>query len=230
MEIYGREAKLDIQGLGGSYGVERLAFYRMLPQMGPPETTVWEYPGEDRSWQLELADFETGVKSGKPCGPSLARCPRSFARGRNHLPAVATMIITRSPLRLSLGGGGTDLPSYYRRFGGFLVAAAIDKYVYITLHQTFERELIVKYSQLERVSSVDQVQHPIVREALRLVGNRSSQFGDHQHGRHSRRHRSRIVRQLHYRSAESAARLSKEPGASRGTRGAGLRHRTREAG
>jgi len=71
MEMYGREAKLDIQGLGGSYGVERLAFYRMLPQMGPPETTVWEYPGEDRSWQLELADFETGVKSGKPCGPSL---------------------------------------------------------------------------------------------------------------------------------------------------------------
>jgi D-glycero-alpha-D-manno-heptose-7-phosphate kinase len=80
------------------------------------------------------------------------------------------MIITRSPLRLSLGGGGTDLPSYYRRFGGFLIAAAIDKYVYITLHQTFARELIVKYSQLERVSSVDEIQHPIVREALRLVG------------------------------------------------------------
>jgi D-glycero-alpha-D-manno-heptose-7-phosphate kinase len=80
------------------------------------------------------------------------------------------MIITRSPLRLSLGGGGTDLPSYYRRFGGFLVAAAIDKYVYITLHQTFERELIIKYSHLERVRSVEEVQHPIVREALRLVG------------------------------------------------------------
>ena len=80
------------------------------------------------------------------------------------------MIITRSPLRLSLGGGGTDLPSYYRQFGGFLIAAAIDKYVYITLHQTFARELIVKYSQLERVGSVEEVQHPIVREALRLVG------------------------------------------------------------
>src|SRR5579863_5961412 len=80
------------------------------------------------------------------------------------------MIITRSPLRISLGGGGTDLPSYYQRFGGFLIAAAIDKYVYITLHQTFARELIVKYSQLERVSSVDEIQHPIVREALRLVG------------------------------------------------------------
>jgi len=80
------------------------------------------------------------------------------------------MIITRSPLRISLGGGGTDLPSYYRRFGGFLISAAIDKYVYITLHQTFQRELIVKYSHLERVDSVDEVQHPIVREALRLVG------------------------------------------------------------
>jgi D-glycero-alpha-D-manno-heptose-7-phosphate kinase len=80
------------------------------------------------------------------------------------------MIITRSPLRLPLGGGGTDLPSYYRRFGGFLVSAAIDRYVYITLHQTFARELIIKYSQLERVESVDEVQHPIIREALRLVG------------------------------------------------------------
>jgi D-glycero-alpha-D-manno-heptose-7-phosphate kinase len=80
------------------------------------------------------------------------------------------MIITRSPLRLSLGGGGTDLPSYYRKFGGFLIAAAIDRYVYITLHQNFTQELIIKYSQLERVQTVDQVEHPIVREALRMVG------------------------------------------------------------
>jgi D-glycero-alpha-D-manno-heptose-7-phosphate kinase len=79
------------------------------------------------------------------------------------------MIITRSPLRISLGGGGTDLPSYYRKHSGFLIAAAIDKYVYLTLHQTFVQELIVKYSRLERVSSVDEVQHPIIREALRLV-------------------------------------------------------------
>lgn len=80
------------------------------------------------------------------------------------------MIITRSPLRISLGGGGTDLPSYYREHGGFLVAGAIDKYVYITHHRTFQPEIIVKYSRLERVASVDQVEHPIVREALRLVG------------------------------------------------------------
>lgn len=80
------------------------------------------------------------------------------------------MIITRSPLRVSLGGGGTDLPSYYREYGGFLVAAAIDKYVYITKHRTFQQEIIVKYSKLERVASVDQIEHPIIREALKLVG------------------------------------------------------------
>ncbi len=80
------------------------------------------------------------------------------------------MIITRSPLRVSLGGGGTDLPSYYREHGGFLVAAAVDKYVYITQHRTFQEEIIVKYSKLERVSAVDQIEHPIVREALKLVG------------------------------------------------------------
>lgn len=80
------------------------------------------------------------------------------------------MIITRSPLRISLGGGGTDLPSYYREHSGFLIAAAIDKYVYITLHQTFVRELIIKYSKLERVLTVDEVEHPIIREALKLVG------------------------------------------------------------
>jgi D-glycero-alpha-D-manno-heptose-7-phosphate kinase len=80
------------------------------------------------------------------------------------------MIITRSPLRITLGGGGTDLPSYYRRHGGFLIAAAIDKYVYITLHQTFVAELIVKYSKLERVSAAEHVAHPIVREAMSLAG------------------------------------------------------------
>jgi len=73
-------------------------------------------------------------------------------------------------LRVSLGGGGTDLPSYYREFGGFLIAAAIDKYVYITQHRTFQQEIIIKYSKLERILSVDQIEHPIVREALKLTG------------------------------------------------------------
>jgi len=80
------------------------------------------------------------------------------------------MIIVRSPLRITLGGGGTDLPSYYRKHTGLLIAAAIDKYVYITVHQTFVEELIVKYSTLERVNSIDELKHPIVREAFKLVG------------------------------------------------------------
>lgn len=79
------------------------------------------------------------------------------------------MIITRSPLRISLGGGGTDLPSYYQDHTGFLIAAAIDKYVYITLHQTFIQELIIKYSKLERVKDIEEIEHPIVRESLKLM-------------------------------------------------------------
>lgn len=78
------------------------------------------------------------------------------------------MIITRTPLRISIGGGGTDLPSYYSRFGGLVLSAAIDRYVYIALHSTFQRNYIIKYSQMETVDHVDQIRHPIVREAVRL--------------------------------------------------------------
>lgn len=79
------------------------------------------------------------------------------------------MIITRSPLRISLGGGGTDLASYYADHEGLLIAGAIDKYVYITLHETFVEDCIIKYSKLERVSRVEEIQHPIIREALKLL-------------------------------------------------------------
>ena len=64
-EIYGRDAKLHIEGLGGSYGVEKLAYYKMLPQMGPPETTIWEYPGTDNSWNLELSEFMDDIRLGR---------------------------------------------------------------------------------------------------------------------------------------------------------------------
>ena len=84
------------------------------------------------------------------------------------------MIITRSPSRISLGGGGTDLPSYYREHTGFILAAAIDKYVYITLHRTFVEELIIKYSQTERVHTLDEIRHPLIREALRLTNTPAS--------------------------------------------------------
>ncbi|MHB8138578.1 MAG: GHMP family kinase ATP-binding protein [Smithellaceae bacterium] len=79
------------------------------------------------------------------------------------------MIITRSPLRITLGGGGTDLPSYYRKHGGFLVAAAIDKYVYVTVMRPFTPGIFLKYSKLEHVEKTENVQHPIIREAIQLL-------------------------------------------------------------
>src|SRR5258708_6117436 len=78
------------------------------------------------------------------------------------------MIITRTPLRISIGGGGTDLPSYYSRHGGFVISAAINRYMYITLHKTFKPNYIIKYSHLETVDAVKDIQHPIIREAFRL--------------------------------------------------------------
>jgi D-glycero-alpha-D-manno-heptose-7-phosphate kinase len=79
------------------------------------------------------------------------------------------MIITRSPLRISLGGGGTDLPSYYREHGGFLIAAAIDKYIYINVHRRFVEGFLLKYSHLEEAATIDDIKHPIIREALKLA-------------------------------------------------------------
>ena len=76
------------------------------------------------------------------------------------------MIITRAPLRITLGGGGTDLPSYYEQFGGFVLSAAISKYIFISINRTFTNDYFLKYSALERVERVDQIEHPIVREVL----------------------------------------------------------------
>jgi D-glycero-alpha-D-manno-heptose-7-phosphate kinase len=86
------------------------------------------------------------------------------------------MILTRSPLRITLGGGGTDLPSYYEDHEGFLIAAAIDKYVYVTAMRPFTEGIYLKYSQLEHVGRINEVQHPIIREALDLIGFRTPQI------------------------------------------------------
>ena len=77
------------------------------------------------------------------------------------------MIIVRTPMRIALGGGGTDLPSYYQEHGGFVLSAAISKYIYIGINRTFTDDYFLKYSQLERVDKPDQIEHPIVREVLR---------------------------------------------------------------
>ena len=71
-EIYGRRGKLQIDGLGGSYGVERLTWYRMLPEMGPPETTAWEFPMADNSWKTEMSEFFEDIEKGRPPAPGLA--------------------------------------------------------------------------------------------------------------------------------------------------------------
>ncbi len=72
LEIYGREAKIAIDGLGGSYGVERLSFYKMLPEMGPPETTIFEYPRSDDSWAIETNEFIADIRAGREPSPGLA--------------------------------------------------------------------------------------------------------------------------------------------------------------
>jgi D-glycero-alpha-D-manno-heptose-7-phosphate kinase len=79
-------------------------------------------------------------------------------------------------LRITLGGGGTDLPSYYSRHGGFLIAAAIDKYVYVTVMRPFTPGIYLKYSQLEHVQQVDEVRHPILREAIRMLDFKTPQI------------------------------------------------------
>jgi predicted dehydrogenase len=71
MEIYGRDGKLEISGLGGSYGMERLTHYKMLPQMGPPETTAWEYPMADDSWAVEIAEFYDDIRFNRTPSPGL---------------------------------------------------------------------------------------------------------------------------------------------------------------
>jgi D-glycero-alpha-D-manno-heptose-7-phosphate kinase len=80
------------------------------------------------------------------------------------------MLITRSPLRISLGGGGTDLPSYYCEHGGSLIAAAIDKYVWVTVMRPFTPGIYLKYSKIEYVDAAANIEHPIVREAFQMMG------------------------------------------------------------
>lgn len=77
------------------------------------------------------------------------------------------MLITRTPLRITLGGGGTDLPSYYESYGGMVLSAAISKHIYISINRTFTDDYFLKYSALERVNRVEQIAHPIIREILR---------------------------------------------------------------
>ena len=93
-----------------------------------------------------------------------------------HLDYYLKVIIARSPLRISLGGGGTDLPSYFEHHEGFVLAAAIDKYIYVSVNRPFEERIKLKYSSIEECEKVEDVKHPIVREVLRLFNLNSPQI------------------------------------------------------
>lgn len=86
------------------------------------------------------------------------------------------MIIVRSPLRISLGGGGTDLPSYYKEHEGFLIAAAINKYVYVSVSRPFYEGIILKYSKIENISDVANIEHPLIREVLATLNLKTPQI------------------------------------------------------
>ena len=77
-ELYGQNGKLQVDGLGGSYGVERLSWYRMLPEMGPPETTIWEYPMADDSWQFEMSEFLEDIRLNRMPEPGLAEAIKTL--------------------------------------------------------------------------------------------------------------------------------------------------------
>jgi predicted dehydrogenase len=79
LEIYGRDAKLHWEGLGGSYGLERLHFYKMLPQMGPPETTIFEYPRGDESWKLEMTEFFEDIRLQRTPVPGIKEARAAMA-------------------------------------------------------------------------------------------------------------------------------------------------------
>jgi D-glycero-alpha-D-manno-heptose-7-phosphate kinase len=86
------------------------------------------------------------------------------------------LIVSRTPFRLSLGGGGTDLPAYYTKHGGFFISGAVDKYMHIVLNNRFEPGIRLSYSQTEIVDSIDLIRHPLVREALRLLDLRKDRL------------------------------------------------------
>ena len=86
------------------------------------------------------------------------------------------MIIARSPLRVSLGGGGTDIPSYYEKYGGYVISGAIDKYVYVTVTRPFFQGIFLKYSEIEKSKEVSEVRHPIIREVLSNLNLKTPQI------------------------------------------------------
>ena len=159
---------------------------------------------------------------------SSTSAPRKRSRApRRSGPAGGRVIITQTPLRVGLVGGGTDLPAYYREHGGRVLNAAIDKYVYVVVKQRFDDDIYVNYSRKEIVSRVEDVEHDLVREAMHMAGVRGgveiTTLADIPVGRVG----TRLVVVGDRRAAPRAVRLPGTSGVGRGARRAGLHHRDR---
>ena len=137
------------------------------------------------------------------------------------------MIITQTPLRIGLLGGGTDLPGYYREHGGRVLNCALDKYVYVIVKQRFDDDIYVNYSRKEIVSRVEDLEHELVREAMMMTGV-TERRGDHHPGRHPvGRLRPRVIVRRDRGLAARPVRLPGTAGLGRGTCRAGLHDRDR---
>ncbi len=158
----------------GSSGSRGTACVRRWDHPTPSRGSI---PGPDLSWADEFSAFLDDLRTGHERGPGVAdaRAALQVVDTVYRTSGFRRMIIVRSPLRITLGGGGTDLPSYYQHHGGHLISAAIDKYVYVTVMRPFTPGIFLKYSRLERVNRVDEVEHPIIREALRDLAFRTPQ-------------------------------------------------------
>ncbi len=128
-----------------------------------------------------------------PFGWQLVAVARRTERSR-------VVIITRTPLRITLGGGGTDLPSYYERFGGLVLSAAINRYIYVAINRTFTDDYFLKYARLERVDEIDDIEHPIIREVSSPPSDRTLHRAG-ECGGHPCQHRTRFFRDFHGRIA-----------------------------
>src|SRR6266851_176305 len=115
---------------------------------------------------LEVKPEIGGSRVDRDRGDCVSTLAGGYRAANLSLSPERHMIITRTPLRISLGGGGTDLASYYEQHGGFVVAASIAKYVYIGINATFTHDYFLKYSALERAEFVHEIDHPIMRVAL----------------------------------------------------------------
>ena len=137
-----------------------------------------------------------------------------------------SVIFSRAPLRVSLGGGGTDLPSYYRQHGGFLVSGAIDKYVYMLTHTVFQRRYRMKYSQFEEVDDPSEIRHPILRESLAPPLERRPARSERDR-RRAGGYRSWLVRLVHRLLPEGARSGPPRRHPARASRGGCVRDRDR---